>query len=32
MEVAKTKQDEKKHLLSCLTFHQIWLINVVDGC
>lgn len=31
MEVAKTKQDDKKHLLFCLTFHQIWLINVVDG-
>jgi hypothetical protein len=32
MEVANTKTDSQKVLLSCLTSRQIWLISVVDSC
>lgn len=32
MEVANTKKDSQKVLLSCLTSRQIWLISVVDSC
>jgi hypothetical protein len=31
MEVANTKKDSQKVLLSCLTPRQIWLISVVDS-
>jgi hypothetical protein len=32
MEVANTKKDSQKVLLSCLTSRQIWLLGVVDSC